>query len=136
MSAVLRERYVSPLRSIYFCGSCGLCNSALVTHDGRGWGGMACTLLAHQSSTQTLASIESIPSCSNRLWKTLAARQNLTGPHVLNKKRTSTQDARKCRPARPQRVMARGVPSGARGATNKEHQVCARRRVVRRPGPR
>jgi len=29
-----------------------------------------------------------------------------------------------------------GVPSGAHGATNKEHQVCARRRVVRRPGPR
>ncbi len=38
MSAVLRERYVSPLRSIYFCGSCWLCNSALVTHDGRGLG--------------------------------------------------------------------------------------------------
>jgi hypothetical protein len=29
-----------------------------------------------------------------------------------------------------------GVASGAHGATNKEHQVCARRRVVRRPGPR
>ncbi len=29
-----------------------------------------------------------------------------------------------------------GLPSGAHGATNKEHQVCARRRVVRRPGPR
>jgi len=29
-----------------------------------------------------------------------------------------------------------GVPSGAHGATNKEHHVCARRRVVRRPGPR
>jgi|CXWL01.1.fsa_nt_gi hypothetical protein len=25
---------------------------------------------------------------------------------------------------------------GAHGATNKEHHVCARRRVVRRPGPR
>jgi len=38
--------------------------------------------------------------------------------------------------ARPQRVKIRGVPSGAHGATNKSHQVCARRRVVRRPGPR
>ena len=34
------------------------------------------------------------------------------------------------------RVETGGVPSGAHGATNKEHQVCARRRVVRRPGPR
>ena len=33
-------------------------------------------------------------------------------------------------------VKTGGVPSGAHGATNKEHQVCARRRVVRRPGPR
>jgi uncharacterized membrane protein len=101
-----------------------------------GWGGMACTLLAHQSLIQTLVSIESTPSCSYMLWKTLSARQNLTGPYFLNKKRTSTQNVRKCHPARPQRVMARGVPSGARGATNKEHQVCARRRVVRRPGLR
>jgi len=29
-----------------------------------------------------------------------------------------------------------GVPFGAHGATNKEHHVCARRRVVRRPGLR
>jgi len=29
---------------------------------------------------------------------------NLTGPHALNKKRTSTQGARKCHPARPQRL--------------------------------
>jgi hypothetical protein len=34
------------------------------------------------------------------------------------------------------RIETRGVPSGAHGATNKEHHVCARRRVVRRPGPR
>ena len=34
------------------------------------------------------------------------------------------------------RVETRDVPSGAHGATNKEHQVCARRRVVRRLGPR
>jgi len=27
------------------------------------------------------------------------------------------------------------IPSGAHGATNKEHHVCARRRDVRRPGP-
>ena len=39
------------------------------------------------------------------------------------------QDAQNVRPARPQRVKGQGVPSGAHGATNKEHQVCARRRV-------
>ena len=33
------------------------------------------------------------------------------------------------------RIETGGVPSGAHGATNKEHQVCARRRVVRRPVP-
>jgi hypothetical protein len=38
--------------------------------------------------------------------------------------------------ARPQRVKDRRVPSGAHGATKKEHHVCARRRVVRRLGPR
>ena len=27
------------------------------------------------------------------------------------------------------RIETRGVPSGAHGATNKEHRVCARRRV-------
>ena len=46
------------------------------------------------------------------------------------------QDAQKGRPARPQRAKTGGVPSGAHGATNKEHHVCARRRVVRRPGLR
>jgi hypothetical protein len=54
----------------------------------------------------------------------------------LGQQNHTTQDAQKCRPARPQRAKARGVPSGAHGATNKEHQVCARRREVRRPGPR
>jgi len=39
------------------------------------------------------------------------------------------QDAQKGRSARPQRVKTGGVPSGAHGATNKEHHVCARRRV-------
>ena len=46
------------------------------------------------------------------------------------------KDAQKGRPARPQRVKTGSVPSGAHGATNKEHRFCARRRVVRRPGPR
>src|SRR5437899_11454118 len=32
------------------------------------------------------------------------------------------------------RVEAGGVPSGAHGATNKEHQVCARRRVSEAAG--
>ena len=39
------------------------------------------------------------------------------------------QDAQKGCPARPQRVKTGDVPSGAHGATNKEHHVCARRRV-------
>ena len=34
------------------------------------------------------------------------------------------------------RVETGGVPSGAHGATKKEHHVCARRRDVRRQGPR
>ena len=47
------------------------------------------------------------------------------------------QDAHKGCPARPQRVKGRkAYPLGAHGATNKEHHVCARRRVVRRLGPR
>ena len=44
------------------------------------------------------------------------------------------QDAQKGCPARPQRVKVRGVPSGAHAATNKEHQVCARRRVAKAAG--
>ena len=36
--------------------------------------------------------------------------------------------------ARPQRMRGRGVPSGAHGATNKEHHVCARRRVSEAAG--
>src|SRR6185295_8060829 len=45
-----------------------------------------------------------------------------------------SQDAQKGRPARPQRVKPGGVPSGAHGATNKEHHVCARRRVSEAAG--
>jgi len=47
-------------------------------------------------------------------------RRNSFGPtnfdnlHVLSKSRTPTQDAQKGRPARPQRVKIRGVPSGVR----------------------
>jgi len=72
MSAVLRERYVSPLRSIYFISVevAGYAIRHLLHMTAGDWGRMACTLLAHQSSTQTLALMESIPSCSNRLWKT------------------------------------------------------------------
>ena len=81
----------------------------------------------------------------------MLARENFDGPHVWHNGRTLPQDAqngqtshppnpgapRRAVPqARPQRVKGRGIPSGAHGATNKEHQVCARRRVVRRPGPR
>jgi hypothetical protein len=55
------------------------------------------------------------------------ARENFDGPHEWHNRRTVPQDAQKVRPARPQRVKIRSVPSGAHGATNKEHQVCARR---------
>jgi len=44
------------------------------------------------------------------------------------------QDAQKDHRARPQRVKTAGVPSGAHGATNKEHHVCARRRVSEAAG--
>jgi hypothetical protein len=44
------------------------------------------------------------------------------------------QDAQKGCPARPQQVKTGGVPSGAHGATNKEHHVCARRRVSEAAG--
>ena len=56
--------------------------------------------------------------------------------HVWDQRNALLPDAQKGCPARPQRVKGRGVPSGARGATNKEHQGCARRRVVRRLGLR
>jgi hypothetical protein len=68
--------------------------------------------------------------------KTMLARENFEGSHAWPNRGTLPQDAQNGHPARPQRVKGRGVPSGAHGATNKEHHVCARRRVVRRPGPR
>ena len=44
------------------------------------------------------------------------------------------QDAQKGCSARPQRVKTGDVPSGAHGATNKEHHVCVRRRVSEAAG--
>jgi hypothetical protein len=61
--------------------------------------------------------------------KTILACENFVGPHVWHNRNTFPQDAQKGCPARPQRVKGRSVPSGAHGATNKEHHVCARRRV-------
>jgi len=61
--------------------------------------------------------------------KTMLARESFESPYVWRNRKTFPQDAQKGRPARPQRVKGRGVPSGAHGATNKEHHVCARRRV-------
>ena len=67
----------------------------------------------------------------------------------LGQEEHTTQDAQKGRTSHPpnpgaprraltqarlQRVKDRGVPSGAHGATNKEHQVCARRRVSEAAG--
>jgi len=53
----------------------GYANPALVTLHGREQGsGKACTLLAHQASTQVLVSIESIPSGSQRRMVTFESR--------------------------------------------------------------
>src|SRR5438094_7836259 len=51
---------------------------------------------------------------SIRLPKTISAQQNFDGTHVQDKRITLPQDAQKGRPARPQRVKGRGVPSGVR----------------------
>ena len=44
----------------------------------------------------------------------MQAPWDFEGLHVLDKIRIPPQDAQKGRPARPQRVKARGVPSGVR----------------------
>ena len=49
---------------------------------------------------------------SSGLRKTISAQQNVEGLHAWDKKGTSRKDAQKDRPARPQRVKDRGVPSG------------------------
>jgi hypothetical protein len=67
---------------------------------------------------------------------TVGQEQYGAGERIHGRLKLHLQAVQKGRPARPQRAKTRGVPSGAHGATNKEHQVCARRRVVRRPGPR
>jgi hypothetical protein len=46
--------------------------------------------------------------------KTISAQRNFKGMHFCDKSRTPPQDAQKVRPARPQRVKGRGVPSGVR----------------------
>ena len=42
----------------------------------------------------------------------MLVRQNFDGPGVWHTRKTLQQDARKCRPARPQRVKGRGYPLG------------------------
>jgi hypothetical protein len=44
--------------------------------------------------------------------KTIVAHESFEGPHVWHNRRSLPQGAQKGRPARPQRVRARGVPSG------------------------
>jgi hypothetical protein len=44
--------------------------------------------------------------------KTISGQRNFDGRHVWHNKRTLPQDAQTGRPARPQRVKGRGVPSG------------------------
>ena len=45
----------------------------------------------------------------------MLARLNFDGENVCHNRRTVPQDAQKVRPARPQRVKDRGVPSGVPG---------------------
>ncbi len=45
---------------------------------------------------------------------TILAQQNFDRLHVLDKSRTPSQDAQNGRPARPQQLKGRGVPSGVR----------------------
>ena len=93
------------------------------------WSDIMASMRARGCSVQTGGHhTRDLASCG----KTMLARENFDGPHVWHNRRTFSQDAQKGRPARPQRVKTGGVPSGAHGATNKEHHVCARRRVVRR----
>jgi hypothetical protein len=42
----------------------------------------------------------------------MLARENFEGSHVWHNRSPLPQDAQKGRPARPQRVKGRGVPSG------------------------
>ena len=48
----------------------------------------------------------------HRLRENYFGTEELEDLHVLGKKRIPPQDAQKVRPARPQRVKGRGVPSG------------------------
>jgi hypothetical protein len=49
----------------------------------------------------------------------MLVRENFDGLHDWDKRRTLPQDAQKGRPARPQRVKGRGVPSGVRGGSER-----------------
>jgi len=82
--------------------------------------------------------------------KNICASQVVTDPHICDKKNiprkvlkkprclTRQTLARRDAPSPKQgrrRVETGSLPSEAHGPTNKEHQVCARRRDVRRQGP-
>src|SRR6185295_15773087 len=73
---------------------------------------------------------------SNRLPKNIVAGENFTGPHVWSNRKTSCRMLEKADQQGRRRVETGGVPSGAHGATNKEHHVCARRRVGEAAGSR
>src|SRR5256885_8387264 len=72
-------------------------------------------------------------------WPTRIAQQENTPADSSKRSPFSPTQPWRARHALPKQgrrgEITGGVPSGAHGATNKEHQVCARRRVVRRPGP-
>ncbi len=49
----------------------------------------------------------------------MLAGENFDGVRVWHNSKTFPQDAQKGRPARPQRVKGRGVPSGVRGGSER-----------------
>src|SRR6266849_5418531 len=66
--------------------------------------------------------------------KTIVARWKFNGPHVWGHGRNTLQDAQKVRPARPQRVKDRGVPSGYVEGLNDARMLHGKGRVLARLG--
>ena len=67
----------------------------------------------HRRERMILRSLKRLPKLAG-YGKIMLARENSDGEHVWYGRRTVLQDAQKGRPVRPQRVKARGVPSGVR----------------------
>ena len=67
--------------------------------------------MGHSVSVQVrYVRAENLAGCGT----TILASENFEGPRMWHNRRTLPPDAQKGLPARPQRVKARGVPSGVR----------------------